>query len=196
MLARAAADALADAGAKVEDAHPAGRLRRAGGLFVRMVVAAIVAERARTTAEAHGRVAPPGSRSEERVRAAAGVGRVVRALRPAAVPGACRCRPSRTITEGDFVARTIEVNGERVPHRERGRWTGLIGVVGLPSAVVARSVAPRPACRSAMQIVAPYLHDRRAVRVAQLVEEVLGGTPRRPASSVGTEPAAPGGGGP
>ena len=26
-----------------------------------------------------------------------------------------------------------------------------------------------------MQIVAPYLHDRRAVRAAQLVEAVLGG---------------------
>ena len=53
-------------------------------------------------------------------------------------------------------------------------WLGLIGIVGLPSAVVpiGRTAAGLPV---GMQIVAPYLHDRRAVRAAQLVETVLGG---------------------
>ena len=53
-------------------------------------------------------------------------------------------------------------------------WLGLIGIVGLPSAVVpiGRTAAGLPV---GMQIVAPYLHDRRAVRAAQLGR----GGPRR-----------------
>jgi amidase len=53
-------------------------------------------------------------------------------------------------------------------------WLGLIGIVGLPSAVVpiGRTAAGLPV---GMQIVAPYLHDRRAVRAAQMVAEALGG---------------------
>src|SRR3546814_2363373 len=44
-------------------------------------------------------------------------------------------------------------------------WTGLIGVLGLPSAVppIGRTPAGLPV---GMQVVAPYLHDREAVQVA------------------------------
>jgi amidase len=47
-------------------------------------------------------------------------------------------------------------------------------VVGLPSAVVpiGRTTEGLPV---GMQIVSPYLHDRRSVRVAQLVRDVVGG---------------------
>ena len=74
----------------------------------------------------------------------------------------------------DMFGRTIEVDGESRPLVSTIDWIGLIGIVGLPSAVVpiGRTAAGLPV---GMQIVAPFLHDRRAVRAAQLVAEVLGG---------------------
>ncbi len=47
-------------------------------------------------------------------------------------------------------------------------------MVGLPSAVVpiGRTAAGLP---FGMQIVSPYLHDRRSVHVARLLRDVLGG---------------------
>jgi amidase len=73
-----------------------------------------------------------------------------------------------------MLERTIEVNGESRSLVSMIDWLGLIGIVGLPSAVVpiGRTRAGLPV---GMQIVAPYLHDRRAARAAQLVEAVLGG---------------------
>ena len=53
-------------------------------------------------------------------------------------------------------------------------WTGLIGVVGLPAAVppIGRTAAGLPV---GVQVVAPYLRDREAVRLAGLLAEVSGG---------------------
>jgi amidase len=53
-------------------------------------------------------------------------------------------------------------------------WPGFIGVVGLPSAVVpiGRTAAGLPV---GMQLVSPFLHDRRSVQAAKLVGELTGG---------------------
>ena len=53
-------------------------------------------------------------------------------------------------------------------------WAGLIGIVGLPSAVppIGRTQENLPV---GIQVVSPYLHDRRSVRVAKLIGEVVGG---------------------
>jgi amidase len=61
-----------------------------------------------------------------------------------------------------------------VPYLTSVQWPGLIGVVGLPSAVppVGRTPAGLPV---GMQIVAPYLRDRDAVRAATLVAQLTGG---------------------
>ena len=82
--------------------------------------------------------------------------------------------PFPHVRDGTIMDRTIEVDGETRAMISLVQWLGLIGVVGLPSAVVpiGRTAAGLPV---GMQIVAPYLHDRRAVRAAQLVDEVLGG---------------------
>jgi amidase len=70
--------------------------------------------------------------------------------------------------------RTIEIDGQPRPLITTIDWLGLIGIVGLPSAVVpiGRTAGGLPV---GMQIVAPALHDRRAVGGARLIDAALGG---------------------
>ena len=74
----------------------------------------------------------------------------------------------------DMMSRTLVINGQTRAYLDLANWTGLIGVVGLPSAVVpvGRNAAGVPV---GVQVVAPYLHDRRAVRAARLIGQVAGG---------------------
>jgi amidase len=53
-------------------------------------------------------------------------------------------------------------------------WTGLIGVLGLPSAVppVGRTPAGLPV---GIEVVASFLRDREAIRLAGILAEVSGG---------------------
>jgi amidase len=76
--------------------------------------------------------------------------------------------------EGDFLTRTTMVDGISRPYIEHTWWTGMIGIVGLPSAVppVGRTDDGRPV---GIQVVAPYLHDRTAVRAAGLLAGAAGG---------------------
>jgi amidase len=76
--------------------------------------------------------------------------------------------------EGDFFTRTVEVNGADIPYLANIVWTGLIGVIGLPSAVppLGRTEQGLPV---GVQVVAPFLHDRDAVNVAGLIADVVGG---------------------
>jgi amidase len=70
--------------------------------------------------------------------------------------------------------RTVEVDGVTRPIISLVSWPGFIGVVGLPSAV-APIGRTRDGLPVGVQVVAPYLHDLRAVRVAQLIGDVTGG---------------------
>jgi amidase len=76
--------------------------------------------------------------------------------------------------EGDLFSRTIEVNGAAVSYMNLIAWTGLIGVVGLPSAVppLARTPNGLPV---GVQIVTPYLHDRDAIALAGQLAALAGG---------------------
>ena len=76
--------------------------------------------------------------------------------------------------EGDFLSRTLTINGKQEPYMTVTNWTGLIGVVGLPSAVppVGRTPAGLPV---GVQVVAPFLRDREAMKLAGIVAEVAGG---------------------
>ena len=75
---------------------------------------------------------------------------------------------------GTIMDRTVEVDGTTRGHIELISWLGFIGVLGLPSVVVpiGRTAAGLPV---GMQIVAPWYHDYRAIRAAELMTDVLGG---------------------
>jgi amidase len=66
------------------------------------------------------------------------------------------------------------VNGEPRNHFELSQWLMLVNLLNLPSTMIpiGRTAAGLPV---GMQVIAPYLHDRRAIRVAGLAAEVVGG---------------------
>jgi len=76
--------------------------------------------------------------------------------------------------EGEVFEREVIVDGVTRNLIEVTQWIMPCSVLGLPSAVVpiGRNEAGLPL---GMQVIAPYLHDRRAIRVAELVSEVVGG---------------------
>ena len=65
-------------------------------------------------------------------------------------------------------AETTTINGRERPYIDHVGWTGLIGVLGLPSAVapVGRTAGGLPV---GVQVVAPHLRDLDAVAVAGLI---------------------------
>ena len=80
---------------------------------------------------------------------------------------------------GSFATRVLRLPSGDRPHHELVEWPGLIGVVELPSAVapVGTTASGRPA---GVQIVAPFLQDRRVVAVAGLVADACDGGYRVP----------------
>jgi amidase len=77
---------------------------------------------------------------------------------------------------GNIFERMVDVDGEQHSVLELIAWLGFIGVLGVPSVCVpiGRTKANLPV---GMQIVAPWYHERRAIRAAQLLEQagVIGG---------------------
>jgi amidase len=70
--------------------------------------------------------------------------------------------------------RTLSVDGRSIPYMEQLFWAGLITVVYLPSTVVPVGLTGE-GLPVGMQVVAPYLEDRTALRFARLLEDVVGG---------------------
>jgi amidase len=84
------------------------------------------------------------------------------------------------VQDGDFMTRTVPIDGEEQPYVSMIAWTGLIGIMKLPSAVapVGRTEGGLPV---GVQAVAPYLRDREAVQLAGSLAEITGGGYRVPA---------------
>jgi amidase len=76
--------------------------------------------------------------------------------------------------EGTIADRFVTINGERRNHVETLGWTGLIGVVYLPSTVVpvGRTSTGLPV---GAQLVGPYLEDRTPLFVAKGLVDLVGG---------------------
>jgi amidase len=173
-LLRNAADSLSDAGANVEDAHPDIDFAEQLAVFNSMIVAAIspsldgdFAHSASGTYRAWLEL----DQHRSRLRAAwaewfEGYDALLCPVLP--VPAFPH------MPDGDFTTRRLEINGEARPYSHVTDWAGLIGVIGLPSAVppIGRTAAGLPV---GIQCVAPYLRDREAVRLAGIVAEVSGG---------------------
>ena len=168
-------DAMASSGAKIEEAHPPVDFAAQYGVFIDLIRAAIAPSMAADVAEAAAGSHLAWLRAnEERARLKALWAEWFESydllLCPAlALPAFPHCQESPNLLE-----RTLELNDERVPYISAIQWAGLIGVVGLPSAVppIGRTAAGRPV---GMQVVAPHLRDRDAVRAAGLIASVAGG---------------------
>jgi amidase len=173
-LLRAAADALADAGARVEGAHPDLAFREQTDVYLRLVAAAVSPGMPEDVAEQVSRSHLEWLRHDEERAAfqrrwADWFQDYDVLLAPA------WCTPAFVHDHaGDMTQRTVMVNGEPRNHLELSLWLMLVNLLNLPSTMtpIGRTTAGLPV---GMQVIAPYLHDHRAVRVAGLVSEVVGG---------------------
>jgi amidase len=173
VLARAA-DALADAGARVEVAQPPVDMVEQVALFTAMIGPAVSPSMPDDVAAAISGSHLDWMRLEQQ--------RAALRARWADWSSSwdvllCPVTPTAALPhdhEGDFSSRTITVNGETRPYFDNIAWTGLIGNIGLPSAVppLGLTASGLPV---GVQVVAPYLHDRTAVRVAALIAETVDG---------------------
>ena len=171
----AVVDQLADTGGHVEDRHPAVEFEVQSDLFMRLIMGAVSPSVADAEADARSGTHRAWLRAEEE-RAA------LRAVwsRWFEQYDVLLC-PVMTVPAfehdqvGEIMDRFVSVNGEKSPMVSVIQWLGLIGVLGLPSAVIPIGRTTSSNLPVGMQIVAPFLHDRRAVRVAQLASEVVGG---------------------
>ncbi len=167
------ADRLADAGAKVDDARPPVEFAEQVSLFNHMIASAVspsfpdeVAEIASGSHLAWLR----GDQHRAHLRA------IWAEWFDTYDVLLCPVMPVAAFPHdhSDMLTRMLTIDGEERPALQLINWTGLIGIVGLPSAVapVGRTEQGLPV---GVQIVSPYLRDRRSVHVAQLLREVVGG---------------------
>jgi amidase len=73
--------------------------------------------------------------------------------------------------EGDFIERTIDIDGVDHPYHSLISWTGLIGIMGLPSAVPPIGSTATTGMPVGLQVVAPWYHDREAIVAAGLLAD-------------------------
>lgn len=170
----ATVDALSDAGAKVDEGHPPVDFGEQAGLFFRMVGAATSVSAPDEVAEVSAGSHRSWLRAERERAALRRVWAEWFEDHDLLVCPVLTVPPFPHHRDGNIMDRTIEVNGEPASLVSTIRWPGLVGVLGLPSAVapIGRTAAGLPV---GMQLVSPFLHDRRSVRAAQLVGELTGG---------------------
>jgi amidase len=169
-----AADKLADAGAKVEDAHPPVDFDEQVALFNAMILPAISPSLDAELQDPISGVHRQWLRDEERRTALRRVWADWFEHHDLLLCPVLNTPAFEHDQAGDFMSRSVSVNGEPLPYTALVSWPGLIGIAGLPSAVppIGRTAAGLPV---GMQMVGGYLRDRDAIAGARLVEEILGG---------------------
>jgi amidase len=173
-ILRAAADRLAAAGAKVEDARPPVNFAEQVGLFNQLIVGAISPSMPADIADAMSGSHRAWLAGDEQRAALRAVWAEWFASYDALL---CPVLPVPAFPhqqDGDMFARTITINGADAPYLNLVMWTGLIGIVGLPSAVppIGRTAGGIPV---GVQVVTAYLRDREAIHLAGLLAEAAGG---------------------
>jgi amidase len=173
-LLRAAADALAGAGAHVEDAHPAIDFTAQMEVYQRLIAAAVSPSMPEDVGQQISRSHLDWlRRDEQRVALQRQWAEWFADYDVLLAPAWCT-PPFEHDHEGNMMDRTVMVNGEPRNHFQLSQWLMLVNLLDLPATMtpIARTDAGLPV---GMQVIAPYLHDRRAIRVSGLVSEVIGG---------------------
>jgi amidase len=169
-----AADTLARAGAHVSSAHPPVDFSNAYRLFNSLIVAAISVSVDRPTGDAIGGTHRAWlDLHQERLRLCrvwADWFREFDVLLCPVMPMVAFAHNH----EGTIVDRYVTINGEPRNHVQTLGWTGLVGVVYLPSTVVpvGRNASGLPI---GAQLVGPYLEDRTPLFLAARLGELVGG---------------------
>ena len=173
-LLGAAADRLADAGAKVEETHPPVPFAEQVALFNAMILPAIAPSLDLDQQDVASGSHRQWLRGEEQRAALRGVWAEWFETHDLLLCPVMSVPAIAHDQAGDFMTRTITVNGESRSYTDLVSWTGLIGITGHPSAVppIGRTATGIPV---GMQMVGAYLRDRDAIAGARLVEDLLGG---------------------
>jgi amidase len=173
-MLRRAADALVDAGAHVEDAHPPVDYAAQTTLYVQLVAAAVSPSWPDDIADTISGSHRAWLRRDER-RAALRRTWAEWFADYDVLLGPVWCTPPFVHDQvGSMIEHIVMVNGVARNHHDISQWLMMANVTGMPATVVpiGRTAAGLPV---GMQITAPFLHDRRAIRVAELVAPILGG---------------------
>ncbi|HEV3226557.1 MAG TPA: amidase family protein [Acidimicrobiales bacterium] len=168
-------DRLADAGAKIEEAHPPVDMAEQVALFNALILPAISPSLPDEIADSMSGSHLQWLRLQDQRQA------VIRTWARWFASGfdalLCPVTPTAAFPhnqEGDMFSRTLTINGVERSYLDNVSWTGLIGIVELPSAV-----PPLPRTRDGLpvgvQVVTPFLQDRAAIRLAGLIAEASGG---------------------
>jgi amidase len=168
------ADALARAGARVSSAHPPVDFSDAYQLFNSLIVSAISVSVDRPTGDAIGGTHRAWlDLHQQRLKLARVWAEWFRQYDVLL----CPVMPMAAFAHnhaGTIADRYVTINGEARNHVQTLGWTGLVGVVYLPSTVVpvGRTAAGMPI---GAQLVGPYLEDRTPLFLAGQLSGLLGG---------------------
>jgi amidase len=171
---RRAAEQLENSGARVEDSHPPVDFGEQVELFRRLILAAVTPSMDRATAEA---LSPSHLAWQDDDRHRARLRRTWERWFSDYDLLLCPVLPVAPFPHdngGDLFSRSLDVDGRTIPYIEAISWAGLIGVVGLPSAVA--PVGPdSTGLPAGIQVVAGWYRDRDAIAGAGLLAELAGG---------------------
>jgi amidase len=179
-VARRAVDALADAGARVEEAHPDVAFEEQVRLFMEAVGAAVSPsmdpELGEVVAGGHLVWLHALDRRAALRRAWADWFDAYDLLLCPVIP--IEAFPHNQ--EGDFIDRTVDIDGVDHPYPSLISWTGVVGIMGLPSAVPPVGFTTTTGMPVGLQVVAPWYHDREAIVAAGLLADACDGGYRVP----------------
>jgi amidase len=76
-------------------------------------------------------------------------------------------------TDRPMLARLLDIDGVQVPHFSAAAWCGAVGAMLLPA--VALPTGPNKAgLPVGVQVIGPFLSDKRLLRIAALADEAAG----------------------
>jgi amidase len=178
------ADALRDEGARVRESHPSVGFEEQTDLWFALVSSASAPGLPAELAEAAGGSHLQWLRRDERRQEIRHVWHAWFEQHDALLCPVILSAAHEHDLEGDFLRRTIEVDGmPRSLVFDGPRWCGLVNVIGFPSCVVpvGRTNAGLPV---GVQIVADHLRDRDALHLASCMEQLIGGFEPPPLHSI------------